>query len=96
MLYAIAVQAIALLGITFVLSFLLGKEILPLKELWFVPILFAAAYLLCRLFTLSLWQLLLAGTASLPNRYDFLALVLVSAAGLLAGAAWGRLGKKPA
>ena len=48
---------------------------------------FSAAYLLCRLLTLSLLEYLLSGDAALPGRYDILAILFLSAAGLLIGAA---------
>ena len=96
MLYVIAVQYIILPSVTFILSFLIGKEPLHIKYFWFIPIIFSIAHLLCKLLTLSVLQLLLAGVASFPNIYDFLALVLISAAGLLIGFAWSKLCKKSA
>ena len=48
---------------------------------------FSAAYLLCRLLTLSLLEYLLSGAAALPGLYDVLAILFLSAVGLLIGAA---------
>lgn len=48
---------------------------------------FSDAYLLCRLLTLSLLEYLLSGTAALPGLYDILAILFLSAIGLLISAA---------
>lgn len=48
---------------------------------------FSAAYLLCRLLTLSLLEYLLSGAAALPGLYDILAILFLSAVGLLTGVA---------
>ena len=46
---------------------------------------FSTAYLLCRLLTLSLLEYLLSGGAALPGLYDVLAILFLSAVGLLIG-----------
>ena len=47
-----------------------------------------------RLFTLSLAQLVLAGVASFPDIFDFVAGVLISAIGMLIGTCVGALRKR--
>ena len=87
MLHVIVVQYLFLPVLTLLLSFFLGREGLPIPQAGCVLLGFSAAYLLCRLLTLSLLEYLLSGGAALPGRYDILAILFLSAVGLLIGAA---------
>jgi len=85
MLHVIVVQYLFLPVLTLLLSFFLGREGLSIPQAGCVLLGFSAAYLLCRLLTLSLLEYLLSGGAALPVRYDILAILFLSAVGLLVG-----------
>ena len=87
MLHVIVVQYLFLPALTVLLSFFLGREGLSIPQAGCVLLGFSAAYLLCRLLTLSLLEYLLSGAAALPGLYDVLAILSLSAVGLLIGAA---------
>lgn len=87
MLHVIVVQYLFLPVLTLLLSFFLGREALSIPQAGYVLLGFSAAYLLCRLLTLSLLEYLLSGGAALPGLYDILAILFLSAVGLLIGAA---------
>ena len=87
MLHVIVVQYLFLPVLTVLLSFFLGREGLSIPQAGYVLLDFSAAYLLCRLLTLSLLEYLLSGAAALPGLYDILAILFLSAVGLLIGAA---------
>ena len=87
MLHVIVVQYLFLPVLTLLLSFFLGRERLSIPQIGCVLLGFSAAYLLCRLLTLSLLEYLLSGAAALPGLYDVLAILFLSAVGLLIGAA---------
>ena len=87
MLHVIVVQYLFLPALTVLLSFFLGREALSIPQAGCVLLGFSAAYLLCRLLTLSLLEYLLSGAAALPGLYDVLAILSLSAVGLLIGAA---------
>ena len=87
MLHVIVVQYLFLPVLTVLLSFFLGREALSIPQAGCVLLGFSAAYLLCRLLTLSLLEYLLSGAAALPGLYDILAILFLSAVGLLIGAA---------
>lgn len=87
MLHVIVVQYLFLPALTLLLSFFLGREALSIPQAGYVLLGFSAAYLLCRLLTLSLLEYLLSGAAALPGLYDVLAILSLSAVGLLTGAA---------
>ena len=87
MLHVIVVQYLFLPVLTLLLSFFLGREGLSIPQAGCVLLGFSAAYLLCRLLTLSLLEYLLSGGAALLGRYDILAILFLSAVGLLIGAA---------
>lgn len=87
MLHVIVVQYLFLPALTLLLSFFLGREGLSIPQAGCVLLGFSAAYLLCRLLTLSLLEYLLSGAAALPGLYDILAILSLSAVGLLIGAA---------
>ena len=87
MLHVIVVQYLFLPVLTLLLSFFLGREGLSIPQAGCVLLGFSAAYLLCRLLTLSLLEYLLSGAAALPGLYDILAILFLSAVGLLVGAA---------
>lgn len=87
MLHVIVVQYLFLPVLTLLLSFFLGREGLSIPQAGCVLLGFSAAYLLCRLLTLSLLEYLLSGAAALPGLYDILAILSLSAVGLLIGAA---------
>lgn len=87
MLHVIVVQYLFLPVLTLLLSFFLGREALSIPQAGCVLLGFSAAYLLCRLLTLSLLEYLLSGAAALPGLYDILAILFLSAVGLLIGAA---------
>ena len=87
MLHVIVVQYLFLPALTLLLSFFLGREALSIPQAGCVLLGFSAAYLLCRLLTLSLLEYLLSGAAALPGLYDILAILFLSAVGLLVGAA---------
>lgn len=89
--HIILIQYIAFPALTVLLSILIGKEPLPVKYLCLVPVGFSLAHMLCTLLTLSLSQYLLAGVASVPEFPEFLAVVLLSGAGLLIGRLLSRL-----
>ena len=85
MLHVIVVQYLFLPVLTLLLSFFLGREGLSIPQAGCVLLGFSAAYLLCRLLTLSLLEYLLSGGTALPGRYDILAILFLSAVGLLVG-----------
>ena len=85
MLHVIMVQYLFLPVLTLLLSFFLGRERLSIPQAGCVLLGFSAAYLLCRLLTLSLLEYLLSGAAALPGLYDILAILFLSAVGLLVG-----------
>ena len=85
MLHVIVVQYLFLPALTLLLSFFLGREALSIPQAGYVLLGFSAAYLLCRLLTLSLLEYLLSGAAALPGLYDVLAILFLSAVGLLIG-----------
>lgn len=87
MLHVIMVQYLFLPVLTLLLSFFLGREGLSIPQAGCVMLGFSAAYLLCRLLTLSLLEYLLSGAAALPGLYDILAILFLSAVGLLISAA---------
>lgn len=87
MLHVIVVQYLFLPVLTLLLSFFLGREGLSIPQAGCVMLGFSAAYLLCRLLTLSLLEYLLSGAAALPGLYDILAILFLSAVGLLISAA---------
>lgn len=87
MLHVIVVQYLFLPVLTLLLSFFLGRERLSIPQAGCVLLGFSAAYLLCRLLTLSLLEYLLSGAAALPGLYDILAILFLSAVGLLISAA---------
>ena len=87
MLHVIVVQYLFLPVLTLLLSFFLGRERLSIPQAGCVLLGFSAAYLLCRLLTLSLLEYLLSGAAALPGLYDVLAILSLPAVGLLIGAA---------
>ena len=87
MLHVIVVQYLFLPVLTLLLSFFLGREALSIPQAGCVLLGFSAAYLLCRLLTLSLLEYLLSGAAALPGLYDVLAILSLPAVGLLIGAA---------
>ena len=87
MLHVIVVQYLFLPVLTLLLSFFLGREALSIPQAGYVLLGFSAAYLLCRLLTLSLLEYLLSGAAALPGLYDILAILFLSAVGLLISAA---------
>lgn len=85
MLHVIVVQYLFLPALTVLLSFFLGREALSIPQAGYVLLGFSATYLLCRLLTLSLLEYLLSGAAALPGLYDVLAILFLSAVGLLIG-----------
>ena len=85
MLHVIMVQYLFLPVLTLLLSFLLGREGQSIPQAGYVVLGFSAPYLLCRLLTLSLLEYLLSGAAALPGLYDILAILFLSAVGLLVG-----------
>ena len=85
MLHVIVVQYLFLPVLTLLLSFFLGRERLSIPQAGCVLLGFSAAYLLCRLLTLSLLEYLLSGGAALLGLYDILAILFLSAVGLLVG-----------
>ena len=85
MLHVIVVQYLFLPVLTVLLSFFLGREALSIPQAGCALLGFSAAYLLCRLLTLSLLEYLLSGAAALPGLYDILAILFLSAVGLLVG-----------
>lgn len=85
MLHVIVVQYLFLPVLTLLLSFFLGREGLSIPQAGYVLLGFSDAYLLCRLLTLSLLEYLLSGAAALPGLYDILAILFLSAVGLLVG-----------
>ena len=85
MLHVIVAQYLFLPVLTVLLSFFLGREALSIPQAGCVLLGFSAAYLLCRLLTLSLLEYLLSGAAALPGLYDILAILFLSAVGLLVG-----------
>ena len=85
MLHVRVVQYLFLPALTLLLSFFLGREGLSIPQAGYVLLGFSAAYLLCRLLTLSLLEYLLSGAAALPGLYDVLAILFLSAVGLLIG-----------
>ena len=87
MLHVIVVQYLFLPVLTLLLSFFLGREGLSIPQAGCVMLGFSAAYLLCRLLTLSLLEYLLSGAAARPGLYDILAILFLSAVGLLISAA---------
>jgi len=87
MLHVIVVQYLFLPVLILLLSFFLGREGLSIPQAGYVLLGFSDAYLLCRLLTLSLLEYLLSGGAALPGLYDILAILFLSAVGLLVGAA---------
>ena len=87
MLHVIVVQYLFLPALTLLLSFFLGREGLSIPQAGYVLLGFSAAYLLCRLLTLSLLEYLLSGAAALPGLYDILVILFLSAVGLLTGVA---------
>ena len=87
MLHVIVVEYMFLPALTLLLSFFLGREALSIPQAGYVLLGFSAAYLLCRLLTLSLLEYLLSGGAALPGLYDILVILFLSAVGLLTGAA---------
>lgn len=87
MLHVIVVQYLFLPVLILLLSFFLGREGLSIPQAGYVLLGFSDAYLLCRLLTLSLLEYLLSGGAALPGLYDILAILFLSAVGLLIGAA---------
>lgn len=87
MLHVLVVQYLFLPVLTVLLSFFLGREALSIRQIGCALLGFSAAYLLCRLLTLSLLEYLLSGAAALPGLYDILAILFLSAVGLLVGAA---------
>ncbi len=87
MLHVIVVQYLFLPVLIVLLSFFLGREGLSIPQAGYVLLGFSAAYLLCRLLTLSLLEYLLSGAAALPGLYDILAILFLSAVGLLISAA---------
>lgn len=87
MLHVIVVQYLFLPVLILLLSFFLGREGLSIPQAGYVLLGFSDAYLLCRLLTLSLLEYLLSGAAALPGLYDVLAILSLSAVGLLTGAA---------
>ena len=87
MLHVIVVQYLFLPALTVLLSFFLGREALSIPQAGYVLLGFSAAYLLCRLLTLSLLEYLLSGAAALPGLYDILAILFLSTVGLLISAA---------
>lgn len=78
-------QYVILPILTFILSIFIGKEHCSAKYIWFVPICFSIAYIVCRLLTQSLAQYILAGVAAFPGVTDFLFIVIISVVGLLIG-----------
>lgn len=78
-------QYVILPILTFILSVFIGKEHLPIKYIWPVPICFSIAHIVCRLLTQSLSQYILAGVAAIPGITDFLFIIIISVAGLLIG-----------
>ena len=92
--HIILIQYSAFPAVTFLLSILIGREPLPVRYLCLVPVCFSLAHMLCTLLTLSLSQYLLAGVASVPELPEFLAVVLLSGAGLLLGRLLGWLCRK--
>lgn len=86
MLHVIVVQYLVLPVLILLLSFFLGREGLSIPQAGYVLLGFSDAYLLCRLLTLSLLEYLLSGAAALPGLYDILAILFLSAVGLLIGA----------
>lgn len=91
MLHVIVVQYVALPIIIFVFSVIVSTIHIPMRYAWTIPIFFAVSYLIYSLFTLSLAQLVLAGVASFPDIFDFVAGVLISAIGMLIGTCVGVL-----
>ena len=87
MLHVIVVQYLFLPALTVLLSCLGGREGQSNPQTGCVLLGFSAAYLLCRLLTLSLLEYLLSGAAALPGLYDVLAILSLPAVGLLIGAA---------
>ena len=87
MLHVIVVQYLFLPVLIVLLSFFLGREGLSIRQMGGALLGFSAAYLLCRLLTLSLMEYLLSGGAALPGLYDILAILFLSAVGLLISAA---------
>ena len=85
MLHVIVVQYLFLPVLTLLLSFFLGREALSIPQAGCVLLGFSAAYLLCRLLTLSLLEYILSGAAALPGLYDVLAILSLPAVGLLVG-----------
>ena len=84
-LHVIVVPFLFLPVLPVLLLFFLGREALSIPQAGCVLLGFSAAYLLCRLLTLSLLEYLLSGAAALPGLYDILAILFLSAVGLLVG-----------
>ena len=78
-------QYIILPVMTFILSIFIGKEHLPVKYIWLVPICFSVAKVLCSLATMSLGQYVLTGRAGVPEIAEFIVIIVISSAGLLIG-----------
>ena len=94
MLHVIAVQYVTLPFIFFVFSIMVGTLNLPLRYACVIPIFFSVTYLLYGLLTLSLAQFVLAGVASFPDMFEFVAAILISVIGILIGTGVAKLRKK--
>ena len=88
------VQYVTLPIIAFVFSVMVGTLCLPLRYAWVIPIFFSVTYLLYGLLTLSLAQFLLAGVASFPDIFEFIAAILISVIGILIGSGVAKLRKR--
>lgn len=94
MLHVIVVQYVALPFIIFVFSIMVGTLNLPLRYACVIPIFLSVTYLLYGLLTLSLAQFVLAGVASFPDMFEFVAAILISVIGILIGTGVAKLRKK--
>lgn len=93
MLHVIVVQYVILPILSFGFSAVAGALRLSLRYILAMPMFFAGTYLLYDLLTLSLAQMLLAGVAAFAELSEIVAVVLVSATGILVGAGVGKLRK---
>lgn len=73
---------------------MVGTLYLPLRYACVVPIFFSVTYLLYGLLTLSLAQFVLAGVASFPDIFEFIAAIFISVIGILIGTGVAKFRKK--
>ena len=83
--YILPFKAVCLPMIILILSVFIGREDLPKSYFYFAPLIFAATFLVLTLLTDSLWHQLFSKISNYPKVLDFLAIVLISAVGILIG-----------